>query len=83
MRIAFGCIGHETNTFSPVLTSINSFTDGSYYVDEEIISAFSHTSTITGGFIENANKLGIELAPLLWTFATPSGTLAQQSLIKI
>ena len=75
MRIAFGCIGHETNTFSPVLTSINSFKDGSYYVNEEIISAFSHTSTITGGFIENANKLGIELAPLLWTFATPSGTV--------
>ena len=40
MRIAFGCIGHETNTFSPVRTSINSFKKGSYYVGEEIISAF-------------------------------------------
>ena len=79
MRIAFGCIGHETNTFSPVRTSINSFKKGSYYVGEEIISAFSHTSTITGGFIENAKKLEIELVPLLWTFATPSGIVDQNA----
>ena len=79
MRIAFGCIGHETNTFSPVRTSINSFKKGSYYVGEEIISAFSHTSTITGGFIGNAKKLGMELVPLLWTFATPSGIVDQNA----
>jgi microcystin degradation protein MlrC len=79
MRIAFGCIGHETNTFSSVPTSINSFKKGSYYVGEEIISAFSHTSTITGGFIENAKKLGMELVPLLWTFATPSGMVDQNA----
>ena len=79
MRIAFGCIGHETNTFSPVPTSINSFKKGSYYMGEEIIPAFNHTSTITGGFIENAKKLEIELVPLLWTFATPSGIVDQNA----
>ena len=25
MRIAVGCIGHETNTFSPVATTLNNF----------------------------------------------------------
>ena len=33
MRIAVGCIGHETNTFSPVATTIDNFKKGSYHRD--------------------------------------------------
>ncbi len=79
MRIAAGCIGHETNTFSSVPTSINSFKGGTYYVGEEMISAFRQTSTIMGGFIESTEKLGVQIVPLLWTFATPSGTVEQRA----
>ncbi|MCH8295206.1 M81 family metallopeptidase [Candidatus Poribacteria bacterium] len=77
MRIATGCIGHETNTFSPVKTSIDNFKGGAYYIGEEIVAAFRQTSTITGGFIDSAEKLDMQLDPLLWTFATPSGTVEQ------
>ena len=76
MRIATGCIGHETNTFSSVPTSINDF-KRSYHIGDEIISTFRQTSTITGGFIENSEKLGIQIVPLLWTFAMPSGAVEQ------
>lgn len=77
MRIAVGCIGHETNTFSPVPTSIDNFRKGAYYVGEEIIPAFNQTSTIMGGFMDAAKKLDLQLVPLLWTFATPSGMVEQ------
>jgi microcystin degradation protein MlrC len=73
MRIAVGCIGHETNTFSPVLTTIDNFKNGSYHRGNEIIAAFRGTRTITGGFLDVAEQLSLQPVPLLWTFATPSG----------
>ena len=76
MRIAVGCIGHETNTFSPVTTTIDNFKKGSYLRGDEIISAFSGTRTITGGFLDVAAQLNMQPVPLLWTFATPSGMVA-------
>ncbi len=78
MRIATGCIGHETNTFSSVPTSIDDF-QRSYHVGDGIISAFKQTSTITGGFIESSEKLGIQIVPLLWAFAMPSGAVEQDA----
>ena len=73
MRIAIGCIGHETNTFSPVLTTIDNFNKGSYHRGDEIIRAFQGTRTITGGFLDVAEQLNLQPVPLLWAFATPSG----------
>ena len=73
MRIAVGCIGHETNTFSPVATTIDSFKKGSYHRGDEIITAFRGTRTITGGFLDVAEQLNLQPVPLLWAFATPSG----------
>ena len=77
MRIAVGCIGHETNTFSPVVTTIDNFKKGSYYRGAEIITAFRGTRTITGGFLDVAEQLNIQPVPLLWTFAAPSGMVEQ------
>ena len=76
MRIAVGCIGHETNTFSPVATTLDNFKKGSYHRDAEIITAFRGTRTITGGFLDVAAQLNLQPIPLLWTFATPSGMVA-------
>ena len=73
MRIAVGCIGHETNTFSPVVTTLDNFKKGSYHSGDEIITAFRGTRTITGGFLDVTEQLNLQPVPLLWTFATPSG----------
>ena len=75
MRIAVGCIGHETNTFSPVTTTIDNFKNGRSLRGDEIVSAFRGTRTITGGFLDVAEQFNMESVPLLWTFATPSGTV--------
>ena len=75
MRIAVGCIGHETNTFSPVVTTLDNFKKGSYHREDEVITAFRGTRTITGGFLDVAEQLNLQPIPLLWAFATPSGTV--------
>jgi microcystin degradation protein MlrC len=81
IKIATGCIGHETNTFSPVKTNLDSFQGKrsrmGLKIGSEIIDTFKGTKTITGGFIDAAAKLDFELVPLIWTFATPSGAVAQ------
>ena len=76
MRIATGCIGHETNTFSPVPTTIDSF---SRMVRDGIRKNFGNTRTITGGIIDAADELKIEVVPLLWSFATPSRKVEQDA----
>lgn len=76
MRIATGCIGHETNTFSPVPTTLDSFRR---MVGDEILNNFGNTSTVTGGIIEAAAELKVELVPLLWSFATPSRKVEQDA----
>lgn len=76
MRIAMGCIGHETNTFSPVPTTLDSFRR---MVGGEILNNFGNTSTVTGGIIEAAAELKVELVPLLWSFATPSRKVEQDA----
>ena len=77
MRIAIGCIGHETNTFSPVPTTLDNFKNGTYLSGDEIIAAFRGTRTITGGFLDVAAQLNLQPVPLLWAFATPSGMVEQ------
>ena len=79
MRIATGCIGHETNTFSPIATRFDNFKDGNFHIGDGVVAAFADTSTIVGGFLEGAQAVGIEVVPLLWTFATPSGTIEQRT----
>ena len=76
MRIATGCIGHETNTFSPVPTTLDSFRR---MVGDEILRNFGNTSTVTGGIIDAAADLKVELVPLLWSFATPSRKVEQDA----
>lgn len=76
MRIATGCIGHETNTFSPVPTTIDSFRK---MVGDEILMNFGNTSTVTGGIIDATADLKVELVPLLWSFATPSRKVEQHA----
>ena len=48
MRIATGCIGHETNTFSSVATGLDHFKNENFHVGDEVIAAFVIYQTTTG-----------------------------------
>ena len=46
-------------------------------VGDGILKNFRNTRTITGGVIDAADELKVELVPLLWSFATPSREVEQ------
>ena len=48
-------------------------------VGDGIRKNFGNTRTITGGIIDAADELKIEVVPLLWSFATPSRKVEQDA----
>jgi microcystin degradation protein MlrC len=79
MRIAFGGISHETATFISTPTTLSDF-EGGYglYRGPAVVERFRGTNICSGGFIEAAGREGVELVPLLWTFAYPSGLIRRR-----
>ncbi len=76
IRIAIGGISHESNSFSPVPTSLESFPYPPPPGDR-IISSYRNTRTIIGGFLDAAEKLSLEPVPIFWTAARPSRPVDQ------
>ncbi len=72
MRVAVGGIWHETNTFSRSETSLDKF---ELYEGASILEAFKNTRTPIGGFLEGARAAGLDILPVLFASATPSGTV--------
>jgi len=81
MRIASGGITHETNTFTAQPTTLEDFIRDSggdpAFPPGEIISRFSGSATIHGGYIDAANQRGVDLIPTLQANATPAGKVLQ------
>ena len=61
---------HETNTFSPLPTTIDSFARHGALIGPEAIKDSEGTNTSLGGFIEVARKAGAE-------FTVPMAASAQ------
>src|ERR1700756_447611 len=64
---------HETNTFSPLPTPIDSFARHSALTGPEAIKDSQGTNTSLGGFIEVARKAGAEFTVPMAGSAHPSG----------
>lgn len=89
MRVLSACIAHETNTFSAVATTLSDFRrasprpdpgDGSGFGgDAAIRRDYVGTHSMAGGFLAGARDQGLDLEMLLWTFATPGGTVIQEA----
>jgi len=80
MRIGFGGISHETNTFSSVPTTAEKFMNDRFTEWEETIRQNTGVRTYTGGLIDEAAVLGIELASAMSTVTTPSGLITKDGL---
>jgi microcystin degradation protein MlrC len=79
MRILTGGVCHETSTFAATPTTLADFEQGfGLFRGEEILQRFRGANTCTGGFIDGAREHGVELAPLLWTFAYPGGLIRRE-----
>ena len=84
MRIATGGINHESNTFSTIPTTWESFADNNGLSEgQAIFERFAETNTITCGFMEGCSEYGYELLPLIWTSATPSDAVVQEDYERL
>ena len=80
MRIGFGGMSHETNTFSSVPTTYEMFPlrEGEYG-----ITSNTGVRTYTGGLIDEAKELGIDLVSACSTVTTPSGLITRHAIETI
>jgi microcystin degradation protein MlrC len=79
MRIAVGGILHETNTFAEGLTELDHFVKPGAFPGllrgQEVLDTLRGSRMCVGGFLETAERLRMQLVPLIWTFAHPSATV--------
>lgn len=77
MRVAIGGVQHESMTFSPVPTTLDSF---SIHVGEQLIDDYQETNTEIAGFLDVASRGEFTAIPILMAFAFPSGTVQQDAI---
>ena len=76
-KIAIGRISHETNTFSPVPTTLESFREGEGVLEgDALVREHSGAKTGLGGFLDVAAEERWQIAGTLAAGATPSGNVA-------
>lgn len=68
-RVITGGISHETSTFTPVETTLESYHERFLVRGQAMLDLFRNTNTTIGGFIDGAEKHGFTLIPTL--FAEP------------
>lgn len=83
MRIFMSGIWHETNTFSSVLTDIESFRRYQYTVGDECEEVYSGTNTEIGGMLAAAHSLKLQMIPGMFCGAVPSGLVTADTLTTI
>ena len=72
MRVATGGLSHESSTFTPVPTTIESYRERFLLEGDDILGTFAGTNTPIGGFIDGAQAHGFELVPTLFGEPQPS-----------
>ena len=85
-RVAVGGIMHETNSFSKVPTEYEDFTSShalSMATGADILKKFRGLGVPIGGFINEAERSGLELIPLIYTFATPGGKVRHSAYVRL
>jgi len=83
MKIIAATFKHETNTFSPIPTPLNSFgqttSDGMPMKGDEAIAAYRDTNTAIGAYIDIAEQRRAELVVPVVAAAHPSGTVSDEA----
>ena len=72
MRVATGGLSHESSTFTPVPTTIESYRERFLLEGDDILNTFAGTNTPIGGFIAGAQAHNFELIPTLFGEPQPS-----------
>ncbi len=80
MRLALLGVSHETNTFSRVPATYESF---EIYRGDEIATQFGESRSTNAGFLEAAGRFDVEVVPLLYAVTGPIGTITKDAFDRI
>lgn len=83
MKILIGEITHETNTFSEVKTTVESFKQWEWLHRAEIIKRHRGVRDYLGGMIDRAEEIGIEIVPAFAANAMPSGIITSETYERL
>jgi microcystin degradation protein MlrC len=79
IRVALVGIAHETNTFSPVITDRAKFEADGIFSSRDILDQHASAKTTLSGFLSVHDPGSIEVVPLAWAWANPSGTVTSEA----
>jgi microcystin degradation protein MlrC len=81
MRLLLATLSHETNTFSPVPTTLERFCRAGTTLlrGEEAIAFYRGTGTCMGGYLAVADEIGAEVVVPVCASAAPSGPVDGQA----
>ena len=79
MRVALIGITHETNTFSQVVTDSAKFVADGSLVGADIVTQHGSARSMLGGFLSVADVPDVDVVPLAWAWANPSGTVTAEA----
>lgn len=79
MRLAIGGISHETHTFASIKTTLEHFKEQELLYGEDLLKYFRGTGTEIGGMIDGAGAEGLNLIPIMYARATPSGIVTRDA----
>lgn len=83
MRIAIGEFKHEVNTFSPVLTTLDTFKTYQLLEGEDILRVLRQTNTELWGFWQEAVVQNWEVVPLVAANALSGGPLTAETYLYL
>ena len=87
MKIAVGGFQHETNTFAGVTTSRSDFDEPGgwprFSRGAEVVAVLADAGAPTAGALAEAASRGIDVVPLLWCIALPSGPVEDDAFEDI
>lgn len=83
MRIAVLGVAHETNTFSRVVTDYAKFVADGIIRGQELWAAHATAHTTLAGFLSVGDLDDVEVVPLIWAWANPSGTVTASAFEAI
>jgi len=81
--LVIGGLAHETNTFSPVATTLAAFRQRSYLTGEAIVRQSRSGRSVFGGIVDAAEAAGATLLPTLFASAPPAGLVTRDAAASL
>lgn len=78
MKIAFCEFHQETNSFNPILTTLDGYKQGGLYEGEDIITHLKGKPKEADGMIRAIEEVGGEIVPILSMYSQSGGTVKQE-----